>query len=99
MPIVPVLKTLARDDDAEVRLSALGLLIAHRSVAADIPSRYFAYLRDGQDPNLDEQWFSTTARPAMIPQWIQGLNDQDPKIRVATVTILAVMAEPWAQAT
>ena len=74
--------------------SPLGLLIAVDPEAADIPARYFAYLRDRQDPDLDERWLSTIARPALIPQWIQGLNDQDPKVRAATVTVLAVMAEP-----
>ncbi len=100
LAIVPVLTTLTRHDDAEVRLTALGMLVSIDPEAGEAPAKYFAYLRDArkEDQDLESQWVYRILRPVMIPELIAGLNDGDPEIRLATAQAMSRMANGLAQA-
>ena len=92
LAMVPVLRSLTREGNAEVRLAALGILVRIDPQSNEAPTQYFAYLREGQNEDLESQWLYGILRPGMIPELIEGLNDEDPKIRLGTANALGRMA-------
>ncbi len=45
------------------------------------------------DPDLNDQWLGQVIKPAMIPTLIKGLKDPDHRVRFATASVLANLAE------
>ncbi len=98
LAMVPVLKTLVRHDDGEVRRLAVGILATIDPQAAEVPEMFLASF-EAEQPDPDSRWFSGIMRPAMIPGLTKGLVDERAEIRLATVGAIAMLAEKLADST
>ena len=68
----PVLRSLSRDADPEVRLAAVALLAAIDPGDAEAAELYLDYLRSGKDPDLNDQWLGQRHQAGHDPHARQG---------------------------
>jgi HEAT repeat protein len=102
---VPTLRSLARDSDQSIQLTALSLLATIAPEVDDAADVYVDLLRKGETPGLDDpmpgilgadrqdEWLGVVRRPAMIPRLIRALREEDDTTRLATLHVLLSMAE------
>jgi HEAT repeat protein len=95
MAMAPVLRSLLREDEPNVRQIAIRLLTQLDPAAPEAVALYFAGLGEVEDApqnNQNNQWFYSVINPEMIPRLLVGLGDENPEIRVETARSLSVLA-------
>ena len=97
LALAPVLRSLVRDEDSQVSLTAIGLLSHIDPQTPEVVNTYLASLRDGQNKQIVNQWPYNLIKTEMIPRLIPGLRDDNVEVRLGTIHALAVQAERLTQ--